>query len=169
MPITGLATVLVIAGTYEIVGKVWSEKKQNLMVGGLLLVMFLAAPIQIGLGVMRVGPLYRERANFMSEMENHADTPALYFIASENNRFLDNILPFATLSESYLSLDADPTTESVKEILAGKDLSNGLYLFIAESMDLDKTLETVKTATGFTNAQYVDWISTCGVYYLSFK
>lgn len=169
MPITGLATVLVIAGTYEIVGKVWSEKKQDLMVGGLLLVMFLAAPIQIGLGVMRVGPLYRERANFMSEMENHADTPALYFIASENNRFLDNILPFATLSESYLSLDADPTTESVKEILAGKDLSNGLYLFIAESMDLDKTLETVKTATGFTNAQYVDWISTCGVYYLSFK
>ncbi len=102
----------------------------------------------------------------MREVEEKAEVPAVYFITTENNRFLDNILLFATWKESYIALDLEPTEAEVKEIMAGKDSGKGLYVLVSGVMDQEKTLETVKEATGLKKVRYVRGVNTCEIYYL---
>lgn len=166
MPITGLATVLVIAGVYEVVGKVMTEKWRNVVVGGMVVVMIIAAPVQLMTGMMRVELLYRDRQQVMSLVKENPDVPILYFITTENNRFLDNILPFAEAKESYLALDIlEPTAQEVKEILRGRDLEQGLIVFVSTSQDVDEALDAVMGATGFTRVDYIQGVNTCDVYF----
>ena len=102
----------------------------------------------------------------MSLVEKNADAPLLYFITTENNRFLDNILPFTEAKESYLTLDRlDPTAQEVEEILRGKDLSRGLVVFVSSSQDEDRVLAAVREATGLTRVDYIQGINTCDVYF----
>lgn len=167
MPITGMAVVLVIAGTYEVVSKVWSERWRNVAVGAMAGVMMLAAPVQLMAGMMRVELLYWDRKPVMNLVEKVPGAPILYFITTENNRFLDNILPFAEAEESYLALDlVEPTVQEVEGILAGKDLEEGLIVFVSTSQDVDQALKVVKEATGFTHVDFIQGINTCDVYYL---
>ena len=167
MPITGMAVVLVIAGTYKVVSKVWPERWRNVAVGTMVGVMMLAAPVQLMTGMMRLELLYRDRQQVMSLVEKVPGAPILYFITTENNRFLDNILPFAEAEESYLALDMlKPTEQKVKEILHGKGLKDGLIVFVSTSQDVDEALKAVKAATGFTHVDFIQGINTCDVYYL---
>lgn len=166
MPITGLMTVLVIVGVYEVMGKVWRGKWRDAAVGGMIGMMMVAAPVQMATGAMRAELLYRDRQKVMELVEENSDAPLLYFITTENNRFLDNILPFAEARESYLALDRlEPTAYEVKEILAGKDLSRGLIVFVSSSQDEDKALEAVREATGLEQMDFIQGINTCDVYY----
>lgn len=167
MPITGLATVIVIAGAYVVIGEVATEKWRNVVVGTMMGVMMMAAPVQLRLGWMRIELLYRDRQVVMILMDKVPDAPILYFITTENNRFLDNILPFAEAKESYLALDMlEPTAQEVKEILAGKDLTDGLIVFVSTSQDVREALKAVSEATGFTRVDYIQGVNTCDVYYL---
>lgn len=166
MPITGFATVLVIVGVYEVVGKVWTGKWRNVAVGGMIGVMMIAAPVQLATGAMRIELLYRDRQQVMNLVEKVPGAPILYFITTENNRFLDNILPFAEADESYLALDRlEPTKQEVEEILAGKDLSQGLIVFVSSSQDEDKALAAVREVTGLKQMDYIQGINTCDVYF----
>lgn len=123
--------------------------------------------MQIGLGWMRVELLYRDRQAVMTAVTENPDVPILYFITTENNRFLDNILPFAEAKESYLALDLlEPTKRNVEQILAGKDLGQGLLVFVSSSQDQEKALVAVSQATGLAEVEYVQGVNTCDVYYL---
>ncbi len=82
------------------------------------------------------------------------------------NRFLDDILLFSKLDDSYIAKDADINEEWVKEVFKDKDISNGIFLFINEGNDNDSILQTVQTALGFEEAQYVDRLNACDVYLL---
>lgn len=145
MPVTGLATAMAFLGVYVALRSTQMKEKANeRIVGGLMLLMLVLAPIQLMMGVMRIELLYRDKEALMTEISENATTPALYLITTENNRFLDNIMPFATFEESYLALDIEPTVGEVKQIMAGKDLSQGMYLFVSGVMDQEKTLAAVQ-------------------------
>lgn len=166
MPITGMAVVLVVAGTYKVLGKVWPERWKNVAMGGMIGIMMIAAPVQLMTGVMRVELLYRDRQMVMNIVEKVPDAPILYFITTENNRFLDNILPFVMAKESYLALDLlEPTVREADEILQGKNLEQGLIVFVSSSQDQGKALEVVKEATGLKTVDYIQGINTCDVYF----
>lgn len=166
MPITGLTVILVIVGAYKTISMVWSEKWRNVTAGAMIGIMMLAAPVQLRLGWMRVELLYRDRQAVMVLMDKVPDAPILYFITTENNRFLDNILPFAEAKESYLALDMlEPTTEEVEGILEGKDLTDGLIVFVSTSQNVEEALKAVSEATGFTRVDFIQGINTCDVYY----
>lgn len=168
MPVTGLMTVVVLVGFYAVLRNIGAKEKIcEIVTSIVILVMMVAAPVQLMLGAMRIELLYRDKEALMSELETNADVPALYLITTENNRFLDNILPFATFEESYLALDIEPTETEIREIVAGKDLSKGMYLFISGVMDQSETLEIVKEATGLDRVRYVRGVNTCEIYYLS--
>lgn len=166
MPVCGMMVVMVVAGASWALGRVLTEKKRDVLVVAMLGIMIVAAPVQLAMGTMRIELLYRDKEALMQELAENADVPALYFITTENNRFLDNILPFATLEESYLALDVEPTEVKVGEILEGKDLSKGLYLFVSGVMDAERTLQAVKMATGLERAEFVQGVNTCDIYYL---
>ncbi len=167
MPVCGLIFILVIYVLYEFLKGIIGEKWRNVVVCGMAAVIVAVAPIQIGLGWMRVELLYRDRQAVMTVVTENLETPILYFITTENNRFLDNILPFAEAKESYLALDMlEPTSEEVAEILQAKDLSHGLVVFVSGSQDQKKALEAVVEATGLSQVEWVQGINTCDVYYL---
>lgn len=167
MPICSLAMVMVVMGVWLAWQKAgWSPRMREIGIGSMLAVMLVASPVQIGLGAMRIELLYRDKEALMSELEENAEVPALYMITTENNRFLDNILPFATLNESYLALDVEPKKEVVEEIMRGKDLSRGLYLFVSDKMDTEEVLRAVMEATGFMEVRWVRGVNTCEIYYL---
>ena len=167
MPVCGLIFILVIYVLYEFLKGIIGEKWRNVVVCGMAAVIVAVAPIQIGLGWMRVELLYRDRQAIMTVVTENLETPILYFITTENNRFLDNILPFAEAKESYLALDMlESTSEEVAEILQAKDLSHGLVVFVSGSQDQKKALEAVVEATGLSQVEWVQGINTCDVYYL---
>lgn len=167
MPVTGLVTAMMFLGVYIALRSVRiTEKVGEAIVGGLMLLMLVLAPIQLMMGAMRIELLYRDKEALMMELSENATAPVLYLITTENNRFLDNIMPFATFEESYLALDIEPTVAEVKQIMAGKDLSQGMYLFVSGVMDQGKTLAVVQQATGLTEVRYVRGVNTCEIYYL---
>lgn len=167
MPVCGLIFALVFYGLYCVLKDILAEKWRNIVMTAVVLVTLLVAPVQIGLGWMRVELLYRDRQAVMTAVTENPEAPILYFITTENNRFLDNILPFAEAQESYLALDLlNPTAQDVKEILVDKDLSRGLFVFISTSQDQEKALTAVQQATGLDQVDYVQGVNTCGVYYL---
>ena len=152
---------------YELLSGVVVEKwREGIILAGMAVVI-VVAPIQIGFGWMRIELLYRDRQMVMTEVTEKSDVPILYFITTENNRFLDNILPFAVAKDSYLALDLlVPTKGEVEEILHGKDLRRGLFVFVSSSQDQELALGVVKEVTGLKEATLVQGINTCDVYYL---
>ena len=167
MPVCGLIFALVIYGMYKLLKDILAEKWRNVVIFTTMFVVIVAAPVQIGLGWMRVELLYRDRQAVMTAVTENPDVPILYFITTENNRFLDNILPFAEAKESYLALDLlEPTKRNVEQILAGKDLGQGLLVFVSSSQDQEKALVAVSQATGLAEVEYVQGVNTCDVYYL---
>lgn len=167
MPVCGLIFALVMCELYWLWDKVVKERVKSLAVLGAMILVIFAFPMQIGLGWMRVELLYRDRQAVMELVRKRSDVPILYFITTENNRFLDNILPFAVSEQSYLALDLlQPTVEEVREILQGKDLSAGLIMFVSSSQNQQEALDAVQRATGLQNVDWVQGINTCDVYYL---
>lgn len=167
MPVCGLIFALVMCELYILLKGVVVEKWRDIMVLAVMLVTLLVAPVKIGLGWMRIELLYRDRQAVMTTVRENPDAPILYFITTENNRFLDNILPFAEARESYLALDLlEPTAKEVQEILQGKDLSQGLVVFVSGSQNQEQALKAVAEATGLSQVNWVQGINTCDVYYL---
>lgn len=167
MPVCGLIFALVLYGMYRLLGGVLRENWRNVAMAITMAVVLVAAPIQIAQGRMRIELLYRDRQAVMTAVTEKPEVPILYFITTENNRFLDNILPFAEARQSYLVLDLlEPTAQEVKEILAGKNLDQGLLVFVSGSQDQERALVAVKQATGLGQADYIQGINMCDVYYL---
>lgn len=64
-------------------------------------------------------------------------------------------------------LDQDYTNpENIEKVLANQDLSHGLMLWISNGDDYDKVLESAQSATGFKEADFIQVINMCNVYYL---
>lgn len=166
LPVCGLILILSLMAVAEVLGKVLRERAKNLVMIIIVGVLLLAAPVQIACGAMRVELLYRDRAQIMEFAKTHVEVPAVYFITTENNRFLDNILPFATFAESYLALDMPDDVAQVRAIVDGRDLSQGLVVFISDQHNQEQRLETVKAATGLSRAEFIQVLNTCSAYYL---
>lgn len=166
LPVCGLILVLVLIGVGRVVGMVLWEKAKDILMISLSAILVLAAPLQIGLGWMRIELLYWDRATVMEFAESHQDTPVIYFITTANNRFLDNILPFATFKESYLALDWPQDAGRVQEILKGKNLEEGLVVFVSDQLEQEKYLEMTRQATKLEQVEFVQVLNTCSVYFL---
>ena len=167
MPVCGLIFGLMMFFVYQLLRCLVTEKTRNLIMLSLIGVTWIAAPVQLLLGQMRIELLYRDRQAVMQETTTHSDAPLLYLISSKNNRFLDNILPFTLAEHSYLALDFDyEDTKALQKILAGQDLSHGLMLWISDQHDHPATLAAVQEALGLREVEYIQTINTCSVYYL---
>lgn len=83
--------------------------------------------------------LYSNKRDIMKKVTNELkDVPALYLFNSDNNRFLDDILLFANIKESYIAKDIECTKENIKDIMENKDISNGILIFINDWQDNEK-------------------------------
>ncbi len=163
MPVCGLIFVLVIYYLYELLNNILGEKKINILIG-ILLIAILIAPI-----IFKIEPevAFTDKKEIVQKLGNELNVPTIYFFNSGHNRFLDDILLFATVDESYVAKDIEYTVENIKKILEEKNIQNGVVIFINPGQENDEILATVEEATGSKNCTYLKRLNACDVYYLS--
>ena len=83
-----------------------------------------------------------------------------------HNRFLDDILLFSILDDSYIAKDLECTEENIKEILKGKDIYKGIVVFINEGQENDPKLQTIVNAMKLEKWTYLKRLNACDVYFL---
>lgn len=163
MPICGLIFILIIYCLYQLLNSTFGEKTSNIVMI-IILVAILISPF-----VLKKEPevMYSDKKEIVQKIENELNVPTIFVFNSQNNRFLDDILLFSKISESYIAKDLECTEENIKKILEGKDISNGIVLFINEGQDNDKIIESVKNATGVGDCIYEKRLNASDVYYIN--
>lgn len=161
MPVCGLIFVVTMYYFEQIVCK-FSEKTNNIIMI-VTIVIILIAPI-----AFKIEPevAYSDKKEIVSKLENELNVPTLYLFNSGHNRFLDDILLFSILDESYVAKDIDCTVENIQSILQGKDISEGMIVFINEGQENDPKLEVILNSTNLKNCTYLKRLNACDVYYL---
>ena len=161
MPICGLIFVVTIYYYEQIVCK-FSEKTNNIIMI-VTLVIVLISPI-----IFKIEPevAYLDKKEIVSQLENELNVPTLYLFNSGHNRFLDDILLFSILDESYVAKDLECTEENIKEILKDKDISKGIVVFINEGQENDPKLQSIVNAMKLEKWTYLKRLNACDVYYV---
>lgn len=111
--------------------------------------------------------LYSDKQEIMESVGRELkDVPAIYWLNSNNNRFLDDILLFINIKESYIAKDIPCREDNVREILKGKDVSNGVLIFINDLQDNEVIIDVIQKSTNLTNVTYLKRLNMCDVYYI---
>lgn len=163
-PICGLLFVAVMFGLYKLVGMVSEERKRNVIMSVVLVVAaILPIPMKIEPDVE-----YSRFAEAVKIVEENHEIPAIYLFNPGNNRFLDDILLFSKLDESYVMQDQEYATKTFDKILAGKDLSNGLFVFAnyGYGSENDQYIEVLQEATGLDEKEYIFQLNSGALYLL---
>lgn len=160
MPICGCIFVLVMYITHKVLGYILNEKERNIIIG-IILITILIMPI-----VLKMEPevLYIDNKVIVKQLSEELNIPALYLFSSESNRFLDDIYLFSILKESYIAKDIDCTPEKIKQIFNGKDIQNGIIVFINIGQDNDKLLEIIKESLNLSECVYLKRMNECDIY-----
>src|SRR5699024_7527340 len=74
--------------------------------------------------------LYSDKKEIVHELSENLNLPTIYLYNSQNGGFLDDILLFSKIEESYIAKDIDYEKNNIQKILEDKDISNGIIIFI---------------------------------------
>ena len=162
-PVCSLIFVIIMYLLYELLQDIMSEKKSN------IIFMVVCIAILISPIICKIEPevMYSDKKEIVHKLEEEINVPTIYMFNSENNRFLDDILLFSKINESYIAKDIEKTEENVKDILKGKDISKGIVVFINEGQNNDEIIDTIKKATNLEKSEYLKRLNACDVYYVS--
>ena len=162
MPICGIAFVLVIYYLYMLLNSIFNNEKSKKIIIATLVITIIS-PI-----ILKIEPevLFSDKKEIVNKMQNELNVPTVFFFNSSHNRFLDDILLFATVDESYVAKDLEYTEENVKKILENKDISKGIIVFINGGQENDDIIDVVKKAMNFNESSYLKRLNACDVYYL---
>lgn len=168
MPVCPLIFILVTYAALWTVRKISDERWERRLLA-LTLAFMVAVPVLFG---ARPQELFPERADIVEKLSGEYNLPTVYFLNSDSNRFLDDILLFALLDESYVAEDVitynDARDEAtVAEIFEGKDTSSGVIVFINEWQWPSAILDTVTDTLGFTGWVRLAELNACSVYYVN--
>ena len=111
--------------------------------------------------------IYSNKKDITEFIKNNANLPALYLLNSSNDRFLDEILLFATLNQSYIAKDINCNEQNIKSIMLNKDISNGILVFINDVQENEKLVNTIKQALKLENVTYLKRLNMCDVYLIN--
>ena len=161
-PVCSIIFITVMYALQKLLKKILDDKKVNI----LMIILFIA--ILIAPFVFKIEPevLYSDKKEIVEQLKGELNVPTVFFFNSQNNRFLDDILLFSEIDESYIAKDLEYTEENIQNILKDKDLSNGLVVFINEGWQNDDLLNVVQKATNLTNVQHLKRLNACDVYVL---
>ena len=111
--------------------------------------------------------LFSNKKNIVEVLKNDLNNvPALYLFNSNNNRFLDDILLFTNIDESYIAKDIDCNKENINKILDNKDTSNGILVFINDGQENEKLIEIIKNSSNLYDVTYLKRLNACDIYYI---
>ena len=153
---------MVIYYLYKLLHAVFSEKIGNTIVA-ILLVIILISPF-----VFKLQPelWYKDKKEFVEKMSEELNLPTIYVYSSQTLGFLNDILLFSKIDESYIAKDLDCTEENIQEIFEDKDISKGIIVVISDNLDKNNIIETIKDAENFSTFEEVQRLWCSNVYYV---
>ena len=160
MPVCGLVFILIIYLLENVMQNIWSEKNvYKILI--VCLVIILITPI-----IFKMEPEeeFLDKMDIVKKVQNELNVPTIYMFNSNENRFLDDILLFSKLDNSYIAKDVECTDENINKILNGKDLSNGILVFINGGQNNDEMMEKIKNATGLNEWKWIKGLNACNIY-----
>lgn len=111
--------------------------------------------------------IYSNKDNLMKRIKGDLNNvPAIYLLNSKKDRFLDDILLFANIKESYIAKDIQCSEKKVSEILTGKETTNGILILINDGQENEKLIEMTKKAANLYNVTYLQRLNMCDIYYI---
>jgi len=162
MPICALIFISILYWLNQLLETV-VNKRLALKIMILLSVLIIISPF-----IFRTEPqvAYSDKKEIVNKLEHDLNVPTLYLFNSQNNRFLDDILLFSKINESYIAKDIEYTEENIQNILKEKDTTRGIVVFINEGQNNDEILNIVKKGTSLEECNHLKRLNACDVYYL---
>ena len=162
VPVCGLIFILVIYYLYKILQTIFSEKATNIFVC-ILLGIIIISPF-----IFKMQPelWYKDKKEILKKIDEEINVPTIYLYNTQYGRFLDDMLLFAIIDESYIAKDIECTEENIQKILKNKDISNGIIILINEESGKEEIIENVKNYLNFTNWEHIHKMSGCNAYYI---
>ena len=170
MPICGIVFVLVMYIMYILLKNiVKSEILDKIFLAVLALILIMPAILNtfvLKKEVLEPEVEYSDKRQIVETLSNDLNVPTIYSFNSNNNRFLDDILLFAKINESYIAKDFGWTEENIKKIMEGKNLQNGIVVFINEGQENDEILIKLQQTLHLGKIEYLKRLNACDVYYI---
>lgn len=162
MPVCSLIFVIFIYYLYKLLNTLMTEKKSNIIIS-ILLILILITPI-----FFKIEPevMYSDKKEIVTSVQNELNVPTIFIFNSKNNRFLDDILLFSKIANSYIAKDMECTMENIRQIFRDKDISKGIVVFINEGQNNDKILEIISKGLELNEISYLKRMNACDTYYL---
>lgn len=110
--------------------------------------------------------LYSNKREIVEILKNDLNVPIIYLFNSNNNRFLDDILLFANINESYIAKDIQCNEESIREILKDKDISRGIVVFINDGQENEELINIITNSINCNTVRYLQRLNACDIYYI---
>ena len=162
VPVCGILFMVTIYGLYIVLKAIFSEKITNTIIC-IIFCVILVMPF-----IMRMEPelLYREKKEIVQELGGELNLPTIYLYSSGTLGFLNDIMIFAEIDQSYIAKDMECTEENIQNVFEDKDVSNGIIVFINDGQDNDAMLETTQQALSLTETQHLARLWSSNVYYV---
>lgn len=161
MPVCGLVFILIMYLLEIILKNILKEE----IIEKIMLIILAITILNPIIFQMEPEEEFSEKRDIVEMVQNELNVPTIYMFNSNENRFLDDILLFAKLDESYIAKDIECTAENINKILDGKDLSNGILVFVNGGQENDNVMETIKNAMNLSEWKWIKGLNACNVYY----
>lgn len=164
VPVCGILSILVLYEIYRLLQAVTTEKISNILMT-VLCIFLILAPVFFHL---EPELLYRDKKEIVQKVSGELNLPTIYLYNTQKGGFLDDILLFSQINESYIAKDISITKNTIKSIVKNKDISKGILLFINKEKEEENEIisNQVKQYLNFNNIEHVKRLSNCDVYYL---
>ena len=173
MPVCNLIFILVIYFLILLLKSITKEKILNTIIITIFVLMAIMPTISSYIISIVTGKttkiepqaMYSDKKDIVEMTKNElSGLPALYIMNSGNERFLDDILLFMNIDESYIALDIECSEEKIKEIFLDKDTSDGVIVFINDIQDNETILNTIKEALNLNEITHLERLNSGEVY-----
>ena len=161
LPVCALIFCIVMYYLYEFLKLKYKENANGIIT--IIIIALLISPL---IFKIEPGVLYSEKREIVKEMSGKLNLPTIYLLDSQNNRFLDDILLFSKINESYIAKDMDLTDDNINKILKDKDISRGIIVFANYEKENSNIMKYIIESTSFSEYQHIEKLNACDVFYI---
>ena len=161
VPVCGLIFAFLMYLLYKLINTITTEKTSNILCV-ILICAILIVPV-----IFKMKPelLYYDEKQTIEKVKNDLNVPTIYLYNKQTSNFLDNIMIFSMIKDSYITKDIEYTNENIQKILNNINTSNGILIFINEPQK-EEILNVVKKSKNFKNCEYINKLNATEIYYV---
>lgn len=158
MSIISVSMICTIYMLYSLLKKYVSIKKAKIIT----IVIFSITIISPLFTNINLDFTYTKMNHLVEKIEEKSDIPALYVLNENNIRFLDDIVIFTKLDESYIMKYSQTNIENIQNVLKDKNIQNGIILVCNEGVDTERVIKQIQETYNFKYKEEMQRLN-CGI------